>query len=98
MSKLRIKAMAALAAGLLAAAASGDEAQVQLKGGADADRVRVHCSACHSVDYIEMNSPFLKRANWEAEVRKMIKVMGAPIPETEVAPLVDYLTKNYGVE
>jgi hypothetical protein len=45
-----------------------------------------------------MNSPFLKRAAWEAEVRKMIKVMGAPIPEQEVATIVDYLTRNYGVE
>jgi sulfite dehydrogenase (cytochrome) subunit B len=90
--------MALMAAGVLAAGAGADEAKLELKGGAEADRVRAHCSACHSVDYIEMNSPFLKRANWEAEVRKMIKVMGAPIPETEVAPLVDYLTKNYGVE
>jgi len=88
----------ALAGCLLAVSARGDETQVQLKGGAQADRVREHCSACHSVDYIQMNSPFLKRAAWEAEIRKMMKVMGAPIPESEVAPLVDYLTKNYGVE
>jgi hypothetical protein len=45
-----------------------------------------------------MNSQFLKRAGWEAEVRKMIKVMGAPIPETDVPRIVDYLTRNYGVE
>jgi hypothetical protein len=45
-----------------------------------------------------MNAPFMKRAAWEAEVRKMIKVMGAPIAEEKVQPLVDYLTKNYGVE
>jgi hypothetical protein len=45
-----------------------------------------------------MNSSFLVRAAWEAEVRKMMKVMGAPIPENEVAPIVDYLTQYYGAK
>lgn len=96
--KFAYAAMAFLGACAAAGVARGEESQVQLKGGAEADRVRGNCSACHSVDYIEMNSPFLKRAGWEAEVRKMIKVMGAPIPEAEVPPLVDYLTRYYGVE
>ena len=60
--------------------------------------MRANCSICHSLDYIQMNSPFMKRAAWEAEVRKMIKVMGAPIAEEKVQTLVDYLTRNYGVE
>jgi hypothetical protein len=90
----------ALAVALLAmsALAWAAEPKVELKGGAESERVRGHCSACHSVDYVQMNSPFMKRATWEAEVRKMIKVMGAPIPEADVAPLVDYLTRYYGVE
>jgi hypothetical protein len=29
-------------------------------------------------------------------VNKMIKVMGAPIPERDVPVIVDYLSKNYG--
>jgi mono/diheme cytochrome c family protein len=78
--------------------AGAEEPPVQLKEAAGVDLVRAHCGACHSVDYVQMNSPFLKRAAWEAEVRKMMKVMGAPIPEPEVAPIVDYLTKHYGVE
>jgi hypothetical protein len=78
--------------------ASGEEASAKLKEAAGVDLVRIHCTVCHSVDYIEMNSPFPKRAGWEAEVRKMMKVMGAPIAEPEVAPIVDYLTKQYGVE
>jgi hypothetical protein len=45
-----------------------------------------------------MNSRFLKRAGWEAEVAKMIKVMGAPIPEADVPRIVDYLTRNYGID
>jgi len=91
----RAMAVAVLA---FAALAGAEEPKVELKGGPESDRVRGHCSACHSVDYIQMNSPFMKRATWEAEVRKMIKAMGAPIPESEVGPLVDYLTKYYGVE
>jgi hypothetical protein len=45
-----------------------------------------------------MNSSFLARSGWEAEVRKMMKVMGAPIAENEVAPIVDYLTQYYGAK
>ena len=37
------------------------------------------CNACHSLDYIPMNSPFLDRKGWEGSVTKMIKVMKAPI-------------------
>jgi sulfite dehydrogenase (cytochrome) subunit B len=83
---------------VFSAVAIAEEPKVELKGGPESERARGHCSACHSVDYIQMNSPFMKRATWEAEVRKMIKVMGAPIPESEVAALVDYLTRYYGVE
>jgi sulfite dehydrogenase (cytochrome) subunit B len=93
-----LKTGVALAAGVLAVAASGDETQVKLTDAPGAELVRTHCSVCHSVDYVEMNSPFLKRAGWEAEVRKMIKVMGAPIPEAQVSPIVDYLARHYGVE
>ena len=83
---------------LAATMAGGEEAPAKLKEAAGVDLVRARCAVCHSLDYIEMNSPFLKRAGWEAEVRKMIKVMGAPIAEPEVAPIVDYLTRHYGVE
>jgi hypothetical protein len=31
-------------------------------------------------------------------MNKMIKVMGAPINETDVPEILDYLAKNYGVE
>jgi cytochrome c5 len=88
----------ALLAAAYAAGSWADEARVQLKEGPEAMTVRAHCSVCHSLDYIQMNSVFMKRAAWEAEVRKMMKVMGAPVPEQDVASLVDYLTRNYGVE
>ena len=59
--------------------------------------VTANCSGCHSLDYIQMNSMFLKRAQWEALVKKMIGVMGAPISDADAATLVDYLAREYGV-
>jgi hypothetical protein len=81
-----------------AAGASAGESAFRLKDGPDAVMVRAYCSSCHSADYIEMNSRFMKKANWDAEVRKMIKVMGAPVPEADVARIVEYLTQFYGVD
>lgn len=81
---------------LAGASAYGAETSIPLAGGAQAALVRLRCSTCHSLDYIVMNSPFPTRSVWEAEVRKMMKVMGAPIPEEDVAPIVDYLTQHYG--
>jgi hypothetical protein len=43
-----------------------------------------------------MNSPFLDAAGWNAQVTKMIKVMGAPIGDVDAKAIVDYLAKNYG--
>ena len=43
-----------------------------------------------------MNSPFLNAAGWNAEVTKMIKAMGAPIPDDDAKAIADYLAKNYG--
>jgi hypothetical protein len=99
---LGVKILAITAAAVLlaisAAAVATDESRIHLKDGADVATVLAACSVCHSPDYIEMNSRFLKRAGWEAEVGKMIKVMGAPIPDADVPRIVDYLTRNYGVE
>jgi hypothetical protein len=80
----------------LALSASGSETPIKLASGAQSALVQSRCSTCHSLDYIVMNSPFLARAAWEAEVRKMMKVMGAPIPESDVDAIVDYLTDHYG--
>lgn len=82
----------------IASSAFGGEGSLKLKDDAALATVRAHCSGCHSVDYIQMNAPFLKRAGWEAEVRKMIKVMGAPIPDADAASIIEYLTRHYGVE
>jgi hypothetical protein len=95
MSRLLLTCGLALAV-VLPLAASADETALALAPAPEAALVRAHSSGCHSLDYILMNSPFPARALWEAEVRKMIKVMGAPIPDEDVAKLVDYLTTHYG--
>jgi mono/diheme cytochrome c family protein len=88
---------AALALASMVACAA-DERAIVLKDGANAELTRALCSVCHSADYIPMNSPFLKRAGWDAEVHKMVKVMGAPITDEQAAKIVDYLTRYYGLE
>ena len=72
------------------------EGDVHLKEGPGKDLVEANCSMCHSLDYIQMNSPFLDRKGWEASVNKMIKAMGAPVAEADVQSIVDYLASQYG--
>ena len=55
-----------------------------------------HCAVCHSLDYIVMNSPFLTRAQWQAEVTKMIEVFKAPIDPADATRITDYVVTNYG--
>ena len=55
------------------------------------------CSQCHSTRYITMQPP-LPAATWEAEVNKMIKTLGAPIPEASAKKIVLYLQQNYTPE
>lgn len=90
---------ALVALGLLSAAPlrAGEE-QVTLAEAPQVVLVRANCSGCHSLDYVLMNSPFLKRAGWDAEVRKMIKAYGAPVADADVEPIIDYLTRHYGSE
>jgi mono/diheme cytochrome c family protein len=88
--------MIVLSSLLIAASAWADESAIKLKEGAGRDLVEKNCVACHSLDYIPMNSPFLDRKGWEASVTKMIKAMGAPVASEDVPGLVDYLVRNYG--
>lgn len=81
---------------LAALPAMADEPTVNLKPGPGLDKVEGNCGACHSLDYIQMNSPFLNAAGWNAEVTKMIKAMGAPIGDADAKAIADYLAKNYG--
>jgi len=90
------KLLIACVAAAIAIPAVAQEQQIKLKAGPGLDKVEANCGACHSLAYIEMNSPFLNNAGWQAEVTKMIKAMGAPIPDDDAKAIVEYLTKNYG--
>jgi hypothetical protein len=84
-----------LAASLMAATALADEQIIDLKKAPGVEKVEGNCAACHSLAYIPMNSPYLTAAQWEAEVNKMISVMGAPIDDADAKTIKDYLAKNY---
>jgi hypothetical protein len=81
---------------LSALPALAGESDIHLKDGPGKQLVEANCSMCHSLDYIPMNSPFLDRKGWEGSVNKMIKAMGAPIPEADVQKIVAYLAAQYG--
>jgi sulfite dehydrogenase (cytochrome) subunit B len=82
---------------LLSAPALADEQPIDLKKAPGLDVVEGNCAACHSLDYVQMNSPFLNAAGWDAEVSKMIKLFGAPISDEDAKKIADYLKANYGV-
>ena len=90
------KLLMALACGAAAAVAFGAEEKVNLKPGPGLQQVQANCIACHSLDYIPLNSPFLDEKGWQAEVTKMIKAFGAPVKEEDVPAIVAYLTREYG--
>ena len=85
-----------LIAALTAVSAAAQEKPVQLKPGPGLDKVEANCAACHSLDYIQMNSPFPNAALWDAEVAKMVNAFGAPIDEADAKAIADYLKRNYG--
>lgn len=55
------------------------------------------CYTCHSVDYIRMQ-PRSSKTYWQGAVVKMQKTFGAPIPDSAVEPIADYLAKTYGTD
>lgn len=80
----------------LSAPALAQEQFVELKNAPGKDVVEQNCGGCHSLDYIRMNSPFLKPEVWDAELTKMIKAFGAPISDADAKTIRDYLVQNYG--
>ncbi|HXX57357.1 MAG TPA: hypothetical protein VEI96_05095 [Thermodesulfovibrionales bacterium] len=93
-----------LFSGLVSAASQGTthtidlpSVSTELKAGEGKDKTASFCSICHSLDYITMQPKF-PRAQWTATVNKMIKVMGAPIPEDDARTIIQYLTVQYGRE
>src|SRR5437870_443844 len=59
--------------------------------------VQQNCLACHSAQYVQYQ-PTSSRRYWDATVKKMKKVFGAPFADEDIGPMVDYLVKTYGAE
>jgi hypothetical protein len=59
--------------------------------------VQSFCANCHSTRYITMQPP-LPGATWDAEVNKMVKTYGAPIPEATAKKITAYLQGHYAPE
>jgi hypothetical protein len=93
-----------LAIGLSAAAGSiADPLRIELpeetatlKPGPGADMANSHCLVCHSAEYVTTQPRDKPLAFWKAEVEKMKKVYGAPIPDEQIAPIAEYLVQSYG--
>ena len=90
-----MKSILAALALLAAQGALAQESKVVLIDGPGKDKTQA-CIACHSLDYIPMNSRFLDKAGWTATVNKMINAFGAPIAREDVDAIATYLAENYG--
>ncbi len=69
----------------------------ELALGPGREEVHSYCSTCHSTRYITMQPPLPPEA-WTAEVNKMVKVMGQPIPEDVQPVIIKYLQTHYTPE
>jgi sulfite dehydrogenase (cytochrome) subunit B len=67
------------------------------KPGPNLDVVQNNCTGCHSADYIQTQprGEKFKKDFWQAEVTKMIKVYGAPIGDSDVPKIVEYLAATH---
>ena len=54
------------------------------------------CGICHSADYISQQPPAMTSAQWTAEVRKMEHAYAAPLSDTDITQIGEYLAVTYG--
>jgi hypothetical protein len=59
-------------------------------GDAKAEAINNNCLACHSAGMV-LTQPGLSRAEWQSEVEKMRSTYKAPVEESDVPAIVDYL-------
>ncbi len=62
------------------------------------EKAQVSCVACHSAEYMQYQPPTAARPYWENMVKRMKLVFNAPLNDTDIPDLVDYLVKTYGNE
>ena len=61
-------------------------------------KVQQNCVACHSAEYGAYQPPTAPRAYWDAMVKRMKAVFGAPLDDADMPLIVDYLVRTYGNE
>jgi hypothetical protein len=59
-------------------------------GDAKAEAINNNCLACHSAGMV-LTQPALSRAEWQSEVEKMRSTYKAPVEESDVPAIVDFL-------
>jgi hypothetical protein len=85
-----------LSVALISTVAFAQEPDIHLKPGKGLDTLEANCNACHSLDYIQMNSPAPNKDFWAAEVKKMRGPYGAPVGDDDANTIVEYLNAQYG--
>ena len=80
---------------VLVPAARAEEQPIELRPGPGQEETQNSCGACHSLDYIKMNSPFLTAEQWQGVVTKMRQVYGAPVEDADAAAIIAYLGATY---
>ncbi len=61
-------------------------------------KAQTRCVACHSAEYMLYQPPTAPRTYWDAMVKRMKAVFKAPIDDTDMPDIVDYLVRTYGNE
>jgi hypothetical protein len=67
----------------------------KLRPGPNSQMVTGTCLMCHSADYLSSQPPMTRKA-WEATVVKMKEKYGAPLQQSQIEPIVNYLAEAYG--
>ena len=69
--------------------------EIAFPGGAKAEAINANCLACHSAGMV-LTQHNLSKATWAGVVDKLIHAYKAPVAETDVPAIVDYLTETKG--
>ena len=73
------------------------DTEATFPAGSGVEAVNTHCLSCHSVEMV-LNQPDLAKPAWTAIVTKMRNVYKAPVPEADIAAIVDYLAAIKGAK
>ena len=68
---------------------------VVFKPGPNVEAAKTYCTMCHSADYIYYQPP-MNKEKWVGIVTKMQKTFGAPVPDSEIDKIAEYLVSQNG--